>query len=75
LFGVEKASGPVQETSRSSHEPGTLKLYVKVEWTEGKAQPRRKKEKRKKSDGSMLLWGRWGKERRREGYPERESNR
>jgi len=40
-------------------------LYEKVEWTEGKTQLRRKKEKRRESDGSILLRGRWGKKRRR----------
>jgi hypothetical protein len=47
---------------------------VKVEWTEGKTQPRRKKEKRKKSDGSILLRENGGE---REGElvgMERESN-
>lgn len=46
--------GPVQETWRSSHEPGTPNWYVKAEWTEGRRWIRRKREERRKSDGSIL---------------------
>jgi len=59
--------GPVQETPRSSHEPGTPKSYVKVEHTEGRRELRRKREERRNSDGSILPHERWEREVRR-GY-------
>jgi hypothetical protein len=60
----KRTGGPVQETSRSSHEPGTPKLYVKEERTKGRTQLRRKREERRNPDGSILpqeegrRWGR-----------------
>ena len=51
----KRSNEPVQETSRLSHELGTPKLYVKAERTEGKKQLRRKREGRRKSDGSIVL--------------------